>query len=59
VATHRDAVAQGRLPGTTPQSLHTRLFAWMQLADERNVVASFVAGQARFLRGNPERPPRP
>ena len=50
VAEHRDAVARGALPGTTPQPLHARLFAWMQLADERNVAASFVAGQARYRR---------
>ena len=50
VAEHRDAVARGALPGTAAQPLHARLFAWMQLADERNVVASFVAGRPRFRR---------
>jgi guanine deaminase len=50
VAEHRDAVARGALPGTTVQPLHARLFAWMQLADERNVAATFVAGQARYRR---------
>lgn len=50
VAEHRDAVAVGRLPGTTAQPLHARLFAWMQLADERNLAATFVAGHARFRR---------
>jgi guanine deaminase len=50
VAEHRDAVARGALPGTMPQPIHARLFAWMQLADERNVAATFVAGQARYRR---------
>jgi guanine deaminase len=52
VAAHRDAIALGSLPGSAAQPLHARLFAWLQLADERNVVASFVAGQARFRREN-------
>jgi guanine deaminase len=30
--------------------LHERVFAWMMLADERNLVASFVAGRAAFVR---------
>jgi guanine deaminase len=61
VAQHRDAVALGRLPGSTAQPLHARLFAWMQLADEHNVVASFVAGQARYRRdpGMPAPTPTP
>jgi guanine deaminase len=50
VAEHRDAVARGALPGTQAQPLHARLFAWMQLADERNVVCTWVAGQALFRR---------
>ena len=36
VATARDAVAS---------SLHDRIFAWMTLGDERNVVATYVAGR--------------
>ncbi len=39
VATRRAAVAR---------TLHERLFAWMTLADERNLVAAFVAGRAAF-----------
>lgn len=31
--------------------LHERLFAWMFLADERNLVAAFVAGVPRHVRG--------
>lgn len=31
--------------------LHERLFAWMLLADERNLVAAYVAGVARHVRG--------
>jgi guanine deaminase len=38
VAAHRDAVAQ-------TQSLHARVFAWMTLGDDRNLVASYVAGR--------------
>ena len=38
VAQRRDAVAAG-------QSLHARVFAWMTLADERNLVATYVAGR--------------
>lgn len=36
VAAHRDALAR---------TLHERVFAWMTLADERNRVATFVAGR--------------
>ena len=36
IAQARDAVAS---------SLHERLFAWMNLADERNLVATYVAGR--------------
>jgi len=41
VATRRAEVAR---------SLHERMFAWMTLADERNLVQAFVAGQPRFER---------
>ncbi|MBN8777549.1 guanine deaminase [Thiomonas arsenitoxydans] len=30
------------------RSLHERLFAWMLLADERNVAATYVLGQLRY-----------
>ncbi len=50
VAAQRDAVARGAVQGVPPQPLHARVFAWMMLGDERNVVASFVAGQPRFER---------
>jgi guanine deaminase len=30
--------------------LHERLFAWMTLADDRNLVAAFVAGKPRYRR---------
>ena len=42
VALHRDACVR---------QLHERVFAWMTLADERNLVAAFVAGQPRWQRG--------
>ncbi len=41
VAEARDAVVR---------SLHERVFAWMALSDERNLVASYVAGHPRFIR---------
>jgi guanine deaminase len=40
------AVAQAR--DAAARSLHERVFAWMMLADERNLVATWVAGQQRF-----------
>jgi guanine deaminase len=41
VAERRHAVAR---------DVHDRLFAWMTLGDERNLVATHVAGRARYLR---------
>jgi guanine deaminase len=41
VATRRAAVAR---------SLHERVFAWMTLADERNLVAAYVAGRLSHQR---------
>ena len=41
VATRRAAVAR---------TLHERVFAWMTLADERNLVQAFVAGCAQYDR---------
>ena len=41
VAVHRDALAR---------TLHERVFAWMTLGDERNLVQTFVAGTSRFER---------
>lgn len=41
LATHRLGLAR---------SLHERLFAWITLADERNLVAAYVAGEPRYLR---------
>ena len=45
VAVHRDAIARGAVLGVPEQDLHARLFAWMTLADERNVAATWVAGR--------------
>ena len=45
VAEHRDAIARGAVPGVPAQSLHARVFAWMTLGDERNAIASYVAGE--------------
>jgi guanine deaminase len=50
VAAQRDAVARGAEPGTTAQPLHARVFAWLTLADERNVAASYVAGRPAWRR---------
>ena len=41
VATRRAAVAR---------TLHERVFAWMTLADERNLVETFVAGRSLYDR---------
>ena len=41
VATRRAAVAR---------TLHERVFAWMTLADERNLVQAFVAGRSSYRR---------
>jgi guanine deaminase len=45
VAGYRDAVARGAVTGLPAQDLHTRVFAWMTLGDERNVAATYVAGR--------------
>ena len=50
VATHRDAIAAGTVPGVPAQPLHARVFAWMTLGDDRNVVASYVAGRRLYAR---------
>jgi guanine deaminase len=41
VATHRDGLAD---------DLHERVFAWMMLADDRNLAAAYVAGRPCFTR---------
>jgi len=41
VARHRDKLAR---------DLHERLFAWMMLGDERNLVATLVAGHTKYKR---------
>ena len=51
VATHRDAMARGNVAGTAPQGLHARVFAWMTLGDEHNVIATYVAGAPQGLKG--------
>ncbi len=50
VAGQRDAVARGLPAGTAAQPLHARVFAWLTLGDERNVVASYVAGRPAWQR---------
>jgi guanine deaminase len=51
VAGQRDAVARGAVAGVPPQPLHARVFAWLMLGDERNVVATWVAGVQRHGAG--------
>lgn len=41
VATHRDALAR---------TLHERVFAWITLGDERNLVATYVGGRLQHAR---------
>lgn len=45
VARHPDAVATGAEAGLAAQDLHTRVFAWLTLAAERNLVAAYLAGR--------------
>jgi len=53
VAEHRDRIAQGSANALASGllGLHERLFAWMTLGDDRNLVSTLVAGQARYQRG--------
>jgi guanine deaminase len=46
-------VAQRRID--VARELHERVFAWMTLGDERNLVAAYVAGIPRFERTNTKR----
>ncbi len=50
VALHRDAVARGEVDRIAAQNLHARVFAWLMLGDERNVAATYVAGEPLFKR---------
>ncbi len=55
VAEHRDAVIRQHQAGSPDQPdgpLHDRVFAWITLADDRNLVETWVAGQ----RQHPSRP---
>lgn len=45
VAAHRDAVIR-----SAGRPLHDRVFAWMTLADDRNLVETWVAGVRRHVR---------
>jgi guanine deaminase len=44
-------VAERRM--AVARALHERVFAWMTLADDRNLVAAFVAGAVQHERGGP------
>jgi guanine deaminase len=41
-------VAQARFD--VARDLHEKVFAWMSLSDERNLVAAYVAGRPRYQR---------
>ena len=41
------------------RTLHERVFAWMTLGDERNLVEAFVAGESRYRRSRPRTEPAP
>jgi guanine deaminase len=41
-------VAERRM--AVARSLHERVFAWLVLSDERNLVECRVAGEARYIR---------
>jgi guanine deaminase len=43
-----DPVARRRIE--VARSLHERVFAWMTMGDDRNLVQTFVAGQSRYRR---------
>ena len=43
-----DPVAERRM--SVARNPHEKAFAWMTMADDRNLVATFVAGVARFTR---------
>jgi guanine deaminase len=43
-------VAERRM--AVARELHERFFAWMTLADDRNLAATFVAGVERYARGS-------
>ena len=49
-ARQRDAVARERPGADWIARLHERLFAWMMLADDRNVAATWVHGVCRYRR---------
>jgi guanine deaminase len=54
VAEHRDAMAReraSRASALTLEALHDRVFAWLTLGDDRNLVAAYVAGVRRHGRG--------
>jgi guanine deaminase len=48
VAEHRDAVIRQNLSRPAHERLHDRLFAWMTLGDERNLMQTWVAGVRRY-----------
>ncbi|MDE2300091.1 MAG: amidohydrolase family protein, partial [Burkholderiales bacterium] len=49
-----DPVAQRRM--AVARSLHEQAFAWLTMADDRNLVAAFVAGVAQHRRADPATP---
>jgi len=51
VAGHRDDIARERMAGDA-SALHERVFAWLTLGDERNLVETRVAGATVFRRAD-------
>lgn len=45
-----DPVSRRRMD--VARSLHERVFAWMTMADDRNLVEAFVAGRSRYRRAS-------
>ena len=52
-----DPVAARRM--SVARSLHERVFAWMTLADDRNLVGAYVAGRLMHPRTHPRTHPTP
>ena len=50
LGSRRDAAARGAVTGFPAQDLHARVFAWMTLADERNLAATWVSGKPLYRR---------
>ncbi len=60
VAQRRDALARVALArNPLARDVHERLFAWVTLADDRNLAETWVGGVRRFLRAGGDSAPAP